>query len=308
MHISAVPLTPDDLRDCAALWPDRVAFTDDEFARALRACAELLRTGRALGSAVREGGILRAYGISTFVHEHFADEYMVCTHPQVGKRLLLEGAGNGTVLDWHGLAERNAGRGLQLVVVSTNYDVSAREPVLPLGELIRAYMETHRGYRIARIINEVIGQPAVEVLTMSGAYDVHRTFCCLAPDIPVPSAVGVLTRERAAARRSPIAGMFAYNPPRVPFTAAEQQLLRAGLDGAPDEVVSMRMGIPVSAVKARWTRIYQRVEQCLPDLVEHVRVPHLGDRRGAQIRHVVLEYIRRNPSELTPYQRRAGEC
>jgi hypothetical protein len=180
--------------------------------------------------------------------------------------------------------------------------------MLVIGEIIRAFIELHRGYRIARIVNEAIGAGGVDLLTLNGDYDVRRHFSHIAPNVALRSAVGVLTRERAEARQSSMLGMFAYKPPQVPFTRAEQHLLRAGLDGAPDEVVAARLGIPISSVKARWTRVYQRVVQCLPNLVEHVRAPHAGDRRGAQIRHLVLEYIRQNPSELTPYQRRAGEC
>jgi hypothetical protein len=212
------------------------------------------------------------------------------------------------VLDWKGVAARNAGEGLQLVVVSTNYDLAAREPMLVVGVLIRAFMEMHRGYRIARIINEVIGHSAVDVMTKAAVYDVHSTFTEIVPGGGVPSAIGVLTRARAEARRSPLVGMFAYNPPRVLFTRAEQHVLRAALDGAPDDVVSARLGLPVSAVKARWTRIHQRVMKCLPELVGHVRVPQFGDRRGVQTRHLILEYIRENPSELTPYARLAGKC
>jgi len=308
MHISAAPLTPGDLLQCASLWPDRATYREHEFAQALAACGSLLREGRAIGGIIREGHHLSAYGISTFVQERFADEYLRCPYPQLGKRLLLEGADAGAVLDWRGIAERNSGDGLQLVIASASYDVAARDPMLVMGEVIRLSLELHRGYRIARIINEGIGEANAAVLTATGAYDVHRTFPCIAPDLDVPSAVCVLTRERAEARLNPFGGMFAYNPPRAFFTRAEQRLLQAALDGAPDDTISARLGIPVSAVKARWTRIHQRVVKCLPELVEHVRAPHASDRRGAQIRHLVLEYVRQNPSELTPYVRRAGEC
>jgi hypothetical protein len=308
MHISAAPLTPADLVECGALWPERSTYTGQEFARALETCGALLREGRAIGGAIRDARRLSAYEISTFVQERFADEYMRSPHPLLGKRLLLEGVAGGAVLDWRGIAERNAGDGLQLVIVSANYDVAVRDPMLVMGEVIRLFLELHRGYRIARIINEGIGEANASALIEPGVYDVHRMFPRIDPDFPVPSAVCVLTRERVESRLNPFGGMFAYNPPRAFFTRAEQDLLLAALDGAPDDTLSARLGIPLSAVKARWTRIYQRVVKCLPELVEHVRAPHAADRRGAQIRHLVLEYVRRNRSELTPYRRPSRGC
>src|SRR5687767_6843133 len=112
-----------------------------------------------------------------------------------------------------------------------------------------------------------------------------------------------MDRARAAARKTPFLPMFLYTPPQVLFTPAEKELLRAALNGAPDEVISERLGIPVSAVKGRWHRIHQRAADRIPELFQQTPALVGDGYRGRQIRHVILEYVRDNPSELTPYAR-----
>ena len=72
--------------------------------------------------------------------------------------------------------------------------------------------------------------------------------------------------------------MFAYSPPRLLFTVAEQQLLSEALTGITDETLSLRLGIPLSAVKARWSRIQHRVARTAPELFKGV--PEMSNRHG----------------------------
>jgi hypothetical protein len=115
------------------------------------------------------------------------------------------------------------------------------------------------------------------------------------------SVVGMLTRERAVAQTSVMMMAFDYDPPQLRLTAAERELLTAALDGATDDALARRLGVPLTSVKARWTRIEQRAVCHCPELFRHVPSPRHADKRGAQTRHLVLEYLRANPSELTPY-------
>jgi hypothetical protein len=97
--------------------------------------------------------------------------------------------------------------------------------------------------------------------------------------------------------------MFAYSPPHLFFTSAEQQVLSEALRGVTDDTISARLGVPLSTVKARWNRIQDRAIRLEPDLFSDVPLPsHRG--RGVQTRHRVLQYVRDHPSELTPYTAR----
>jgi hypothetical protein len=263
----------------------------------------LLSERRALGAIVLEDGHARAFGLTTFADERFVENYVGAPHPHVGKRLLLDALDplQNSILRIEQIAERNACNGLQVVVANTAWDWTASEPETVLGRLISSFQDVHRGYRIARIVNEVFGETDIGVVEHSGSYEVRRIFDEIAPGVKQRSLLGTLTREQAAAWRHPLLAMFAYSPPRLFFTGAEQALLSAALAGITDETLSAQLGIPLSAVKARWCRIQRRVATVAPHLFANVLQPPFRRGRGVQTRHLILQYVRDNPSELTPY-------
>jgi hypothetical protein len=265
----------------------------------------LLAQERALGSIILEDDRPRAFCITAFVDEVFVEGYLRDPYPNVGKDLLLRRCAGErrAVLAREEIGDRSAGTGLQLVVLNSNVDASGADPDSVLGLAMQSFQEIHRGYRTARIINEVFGHHAIEVVITSRCYDVQRAFGALA-GATVSSVLATLTREDAAARHSPLLPIFVYSPPRILFTPSEQGLIRPALRGGTDEALSARLGVSLSSVKARWTRILQRAARRMPQLFDEVPVPQRANRRGTQIRHLILEYARANPSELTPYVRR----
>jgi hypothetical protein len=304
MHITSTALTAANLHHCEALWVDRNEYDERQFAQAMKTARRLLAQECAVGSIVLDEDRPRGYCITAAVAEPFADRYLRDPYPHVGKDLLLHRSAGArrAILTRQEIGERNAGAGLQLVVLSSNVDATSPDPDSVLGLAMQSFQEIHRGYRTARIINEVFGEYAIEVLVASGCYDVRRTSGLL-PGATVPSVVGTLTREDATARHHPMLPLFVYSPPRIRFTPSEQRLLRAALLGGTDHALSARLGISLSSVKARWTRILQRAGSRVPGLFDHVPMPQRANRRGTQTRHLILGYVRANPSELTPYAR-----
>ena len=72
--------------------------------------------------------------------------------------------------------------------------------------------------------------------------------------------------------------------------------------GFTQEELATIAGLSVHAVKATWTRVLRRIAE--KDGLLCSRIGALrgdGPRRGAQVRHLIVEYVRHNPSELTPY-------
>ena len=309
MHITAIELTADNLPRCHALWADRGAYGDREFALAMNSARRLLMEECAVGSIVLDDDRPRAYCLTAAVTESFADRYLRDPYPHLGKDLLLlRSAGNRrAILTRREIAERNAGAGLQLAVLSSNVDDASPDRESVLGVAMQAFGEIHRGYRTARIINEAFGEHAIQALVASGCYDVRHMFAP-PPGATARSVVGVLTREDARARPHPMLPLFVYSPPRVRFTPGEQRLLRAALLGGTDDALSARLGIALSSVKARWTRILQRAGSRVPGLFDEVPMPQRANRRGTQIRHLILAYVRANPSELTPFATSANGC
>jgi hypothetical protein len=307
VSLHSVPLTRDNLALCAPLWSDRLTYRDHEFADALAVAARLLDENRAFGAVILEGARARGFGMTVFVDDRCAAEYLVEPYAQFGRRLLLSHAASPAILDRHAIGAANAGRGLQLVVVNTNYDTTAREPDSVIGLIMNAFQVTHRGFHIARLINEVIGDHAVEVLERSRCFEMRRYFCDVGGIAGLRAAVGTLTRQQAIEWRNPLLAMFVYSPPRLRFTDAEQRLLRVALRGGTDDRLSEVLKIPVTAVKARWSRIQERAFARAPEIFCDLKVTSRARGRGAQNRHLILEYVRAHPSELTPFPKTGHE-
>ena len=115
-----------------------------------------------------------------------------------------------------------------------------------------------------------------------------------------------MNRAEAVARWSPLLPMFTHTAPRAHFTKPEQLLLREALRGATDSELSARLKISPAAVKSRWKRAYERLADHVPELLPP-REPQTSVSRGVQVRHLVLEFVRLNPSELTPYEHPGSE-
>lgn len=307
MSVNTLFLAPEHLPLCMPLWKERSLYSDAERRVAMSAASTLLRAGAARGALIVDGTRPRAFGLTGFVNDDFARDYLSNPRPAIGRELLLGVGRNkiGGLLDRNGVAHGNAGRGLTLVVLIEGDDLIDRYPhgwERIFAKIIESFQEVHRGYRLERIIDEVFGPLAMEIVTRSAVYETVRTFDHEA----LPSRAYTLSREQAVARRSLLLPMFYYDAPRVFFTVAEQELLRLALSGDTDQALSAKLDVPLSSVKARWTRILARFGARLPELSPRLPAPS-GPIRGPQTRHIVLDYVRRNPSELTPFERRRSE-
>jgi hypothetical protein len=172
---------------------------------------------------------------------------------------------------------------------------------------MQSFQDLHRGYRLARIVNEIFGRELIDVVIASRSWEERRLFRDIDGVLGYESHLSTLTREQAAQWRTPLLPMFVYSAPQAFFTAAEQELLRSALDGGTDVDISRRLGVPLTAVKARWQRIHDRMLTRAPHVLEQRRESQYPERRGGQMRHAILAFVRANPSELTPYARPTGQ-
>ena len=296
------PLTAGTLYRSVPIWPDRIGYTSAEFDEVLDNAASLLAQRRALGALIHEHSRICGFGLTVFVEEAFADAFARRPFSQMGRSLLLSARDAATpILTADGIARRNASGGLQVVVVATNIDPVIVERSTALGYLIHAFVDTHAGYRAERVFNEVLGARNVEDIQSANVYTPLLSYEHLDSGVPLPGTIGMLSRADAARGRSTLLPLFNYSPPRLHFSLPQQELLRAALDGDTDEGLAQRLGLSVSAVKARWTRIYERAARQLPARFAVLRDRQDDERRGGQFRHHVMKYVRANPSELTPY-------
>ena len=71
--------------------------------------------------------------------------------------------------------------------------------------------------------------------------------------------------------------------------------------GGTDTTIARELGIAVAAVKGRWLRIIERAAAKHQELGSTIEALKRDGTRGPQIRHLIVDYVRRHPSELTPY-------
>ncbi|BCS34965.1 hypothetical protein TBR22_A41910 [Luteitalea sp. TBR-22] len=305
MRLRSVTLTPERLALCRPLWGGRSFHTDDEFEAMVRTAADLLASRHARGSLVLdETGAARFFGFTLFARTSAVDQ-VFAGPPEGIARTFLSEAGRGDVLDLSGIGRGNAGNGLDLVVCAQGYelaDASDTEFAVVVGTLLQNFFDIHRGFRLRRIVGVAFGTLGAHIVQRSGAYPDVRVWSGTTPGgTPAASAMFSLTHAQATNGYSALLPMFTYFPPRVQFTEPEQDVLREALEGATDALIAARLGLSVAAVKSRLTRAYERVQVRLPGLLPVRDVDDMA--RGSQVRHVVLDFVRSNPSELTPYER-----
>ncbi len=121
-----------------------------------------------------------------------------------------------------------------------------------------------------------------------------------------PYCIG-LTRAEAIARPGTHASFpFQYAPARFSFTAGQLELLDRSLRGETDEELARSLCLSLSAVKKRWRSIYERVELCDPHIVmagsgvDENGATAFEQKRGAEKRRHLLNYLRHHPEELHP--------
>lgn len=309
MDVHPTRLVSSDIPTCLRFWGGREAYTPAELEQTGTVLLQLLQNGGVRGTMLRDQrGNPVAHGLCVFVTERFADDYLAAPHALVGKRLLLKDADAILVRDAD-IAARNADGGLQMLAVNQGGGERATTGGgydAVVAAMVKAFFELHRGYRLARIINEVTQAVSIADVGRSPAFAVRQVFdYATTGGGTAQSLLAAIDRAEALERRSLLMPMFSYTPPTVCFSSAERHLLRVALEGATDRELAERLGIPVSSVKARWKRIQTRVAERAP-----VVLPTRDDRvelttRGAQVRHRILQFVRERPEELTPYRRSA---
>jgi len=302
MNIRVTSLTSRNVEQCSPFWGGLTSYHPRERQQVFEAAARLLDERRAFGALILQDERPRAFGMSAFAREEFVENFLKAPTPQIGKQLLLDAShGGDLILTRKEIGIRNAGGGGQAVILNCGWDPTGPDAALVFGRVVSASHDTHRAHRVARLLNESFGKADVALLVNSGGFEVRCTFREIAPGVPIPSVIATLTREEAFERHQPMLPTFSYVPPRIFFTEPEQELLSAALGGGTDESLSAQLGVPLTAVKSRWTRIQRRAAAALPQLFGMRSNDPFRQHRGAQVRHVLLQYLRENPSELTPY-------
>jgi len=316
MRLKFRPTRLDDLSPCFAIIRDKFVYDSEMQVKLLRLWRELL-TRRCATSAVIEDHERRGehrlvgFGMSAFVTDEFARAAKRGVLPYITRRALEGWSGGASPFLTLGDIQRaNSGEGLNCLVM--HYGLAKHvwdtdDAVFVWNCLMEAFIHQHRGYQLKEIIDEVYGESDLRGLLTLGAKlvtDYGTSLKKASPPPPPdrrPYLIGV-TREGVRTQDvvTYSTPLFAYTPPRFHLTLAEQDLLEHALEGATDENLASELKISLTAVKKRWSTIYQRVDAVDPDLVSGPFDTVSEGKRGAEKRRGLLAYLRDHPEELRP--------
>lgn len=283
-HFNAEPLTADNLDDCRTLWCDRDTYGEGELERSLARVRLLLLQNRARGRIARDDQQrVRAYGVSVFVSDAVADRLDGGSRPLLGRQLLDDDAWDAAVLTTAQIGRANATGGLNLLVISQAYDDALPQDAWTalVGCMIQAFVETHQGFRVRRAIIEAFSDRAA--LFVAPAW----------PDVIIADVTTVdggrlrtlrwtVTAAIAERQGGALLPLFLYRPPVLGLSDAEKAVLLAALRHGTDAAIARALGLSLSSVKSRWSRIFRRIADT--PLGRRIGSGSPRDKRGPQTR------------------------
>lgn len=167
-----------------------------------------------------------------------------------------------------------------------------------------AFLKRAQGYPYRELLMEAIGDEMRQQALASG-FEVRADYAGYYranPPLPRgearPYLMGVTREEAATKGGHRIAHFFAFLPPRLGFSAGEQELLSRALRGDSDEQMAQSLPITLSGVKKRWLSVYERVGERMPELLPVRKDGSFDCVRGPEKRRRLLEYLREHPEEL----------
>jgi hypothetical protein len=246
------------------------------------------------------------FGASAFVTPEFFQHEIGDPRPGLNARVIQSvSAGRSVVLSKSQIADGNFEAGLDLVVLCGCWrkGVLNKQQVQETWVLLSSsFLERHRGYRINRMLAEVIGPDELDFVESVPIWRMISSFEQLEPNGRSNGRryLFALSRDKAlASAGSVMAILFQYETPTLWLQDADQELLTAAMSGLTDEDLSIKLHLSVGAVKKRWLALFDRVSDRRPDILlsSHAKA---GRKRGRQKRNHVLEYVRNHPEELRP--------
>ncbi len=259
---------------------------------------------------------LAGIGISGFASDRWSDGFLASPAPHIDLIIFDQASRDvqePALLSYNEIAEANAGDGLTLLpllwlqLTDDPADPEAHA-LLRLGQ--QTFIDSHRGYRLARIIKETWAERAFAF--QGGGFREH---CRIPKGTPLSfhpertlerdHIIFTVTRQEIEANWPGTAAglLFAHEPPRCGFTRAEQQILVRATDGLTDARIARDLGITAAAVSMRWRSIYTRFLECAPPALRFEEASN--GARGQEKRRHVIAFVSEHPEELRPYARPA---
>ena len=244
-----------------------------------------------------------AFGSAAFVSRRFADNEIANPRPGLTDRVIASVAKKeSVVVDLAELARRNATDGVDLVTLSGYWDEALldAEGITEIGTAMSvSFVQATRGYRLRTMMTEGIGRSQIRFLESTAVFRTIGAFRTGREN--TERALMVVTRDDVDTKLgSVVAPLFHYQDPTLRLRPTDQDLLHAALRDDDDEHIATALNVRPSAIKKRWTTVFDRVWATRPDLLPRNEDGDDGSR-GKRKRHRILAYVRDHPEELRPY-------
>ena len=302
-----------ELDDCLALHPAKIGDETVGRVAALKAWRDLYDMRHAVRSVVVEKhssgkAEIVGFGLSAFVKKAFADAEVRNPQPGLNSRIIASVAnGSSVIATYEEVREANSLSDLEQVILDTSWNIATLDEsqIFQVRVILgRAYQEIHVGYRMSRILYELVDERDFVHVQNNNSFRVIDRFEEFRRAHPgarwnLDRALTAATTESMRADPHSIAaGLFHhFVEPQFGLTRAQQELLESALDGMDDQAASKDLSVSVAAIKRRWQAIFERVAAIRPDLC-----PADGEgKRGIQKRQRVLAHVREHMEELRPF-------
>jgi hypothetical protein len=253
-------------------------------------------------------------GLAVFVFDDFLRRVKTAPSFWIAPELVkCIARGKSPILSDSEVRDANSTVGLNLVVWhDTSYPEDMRSAEVGTVTMV-AFEESYRGFRLREVIAQADCLEHLGIMRNAGGlyFDQAEGRYGNFPEVNArnfsdqPRNVG-MSRDLALTHgASWVGSLFLYAPPQFGLSRAEQRLLASALAGGTDEELSDGLGVSLFTVKKTWRMIYDRVADCMPELVpsnSHGEAETRG--RGKQKKQNLLAYLREHPEELRPISRK----
>ena len=307
------PMGEADLRECLLIQPARVGAERIGLKRALRAWKTISTNSDSCGAYLVEKTApgskeLVGFGMAVFVTSAFAEAVRADPQPGLNARIIESiDAGHSVIPSYRYLQTANAAATLDHVVMYScekQDSLNSNELGFVRNFLARSYMEAFAGYRLRRMLYEIVSEDEFEKIKgYRGIRIVKRFSTPESPGIPALWKGSRALCEATAESFSDDPASVAARPfidravPILDFTSSQKKLLVAALRGAENAELAHHLCRTPAAIKRTWAGIFEKCVQNNPALLPATE----GSLRGLQKRHKVMAYIREHPEEIRPF-------
>jgi hypothetical protein len=306
------PIGKADLQECVLLQPARLGAERTGVKRALRAWKTILNDGDACNASLVEkitpdSREIVGFGLAVFVSSSFADAILADPQPGLNASIIESiDAGKSVIPPYRYLQAANAAATLDHVVMYSSEKASclnSNELGLVRNQLARAYLDAFVGYRLRRMLYEIVDDDEFEKLKSYRGIRIVKRLGTPSPGHPALWVGNRALCEATAESFSNDPASLAARPfidrptPILDFTPSQKRLLITALRGAESTELADSLCRTPAAIKRTWTGIFEkcvRHNQALLPATE-------GSLRGQQKRHKVMAYVRAHPEEMRPF-------